>query len=92
MRSDSVVSDREEAAAEFTAAPVVFEGELLPGGDEISTWNGLTGLQINRALRSPSESQRHYPGDVSDRPARTWTTRMLTFSGLLVGALLLGRS
>ena len=52
--SEPAVSDREEAAAEFQAAAVVFEGELLPGGHEISTWNGKPGLSMIpfRVIRS----------------------------------------
>lgn len=46
--SNPVVSDREEATAEFQSAAMVFEGELLPGGHEISTRNGKLGLSIIR--------------------------------------------
>ena len=44
--SEPVVSDREEASAEFQAAAVVFEGELLPGGHYISSWNGKPSLSM----------------------------------------------
>jgi hypothetical protein len=52
--SVSDLSDREEAAAEFQAAAVVFEGELLPGGQAISTSNDKRGLNMIpfRVLRS----------------------------------------
>jgi len=44
--SNQLLNDREDAAAQFNAAAVVFEGEVLAGGREISSWNGKPGLSM----------------------------------------------
>jgi len=46
--SNPNLSDREGAAAQFQVAAAVFEGEVLPGGQEITAWNGKPSLSMIR--------------------------------------------
>jgi hypothetical protein len=53
--SGAAVSDRDEAAAEFQAAAVVFEGEVLPGGHEITTYLSVIPFRVTKSYKGASE-------------------------------------